>query len=242
MKSKPIAMKTLSHKLCTAALLFALGATPLPAQTKESSESALTNAASANAASETAPVSPSAAESGQALPSHTKRKTSDLNESPVRIDESGIHVGGSSPVDINLPESWSHGQPVLPTHSSFNLHALTDIIAILSVFSTMLGVSALFFHFRHRRNLMLHETLRAMVDKGVAIPPELLVSPAPDVRRRTNGDLRNGLICMGVGLGLRLGLRSGMGGVGLIPFFIGAAFLATWLIEKRQQKKAGENP
>src|SRR5205814_2609855 len=81
---------------------------------------------------------------------------------PVRIDNTGIHVGGSDPVDINMPNWGNRVGPLIP------------IVAIVFTFGSPVAVLGLFFYFRYRRNRMMHETLRAMVEKGVPIPPELL--------------------------------------------------------------------
>jgi hypothetical protein len=84
---------------------------------------------------------------------------------------------------------------------------------------------------RHR-----HETLRAMVEKGAAIPPELI---APPVRR--GSDLRKGLVLLlgGVGLALFLAVvdapdkARGVWSLGLIPGLIGLGYLISWRYEQR---------
>ena len=81
---------------------------------------------------------------------------------------------------------------------------------------------------------MQHETNRAMVEKGLPIPPELLTkaqqADAPQDRPfRARNDLRGGLILVGVGAGLLMLA----GKVGWILVFIGAARLVFWLMEDR---------
>jgi hypothetical protein len=139
----------------------------------------------------------------------------------VRIDGTGVHVGGEEPVDINLPNFGGEGilGPLLP------------IIAVIAPFATFIGAIALFVFLRHRRNRMMHETLRTMVEKGVPIPPELIRSggafPAGSYgAAHPHRDLRNGLVLVALGAGLCIIA----GKVGLIPVFIGAALLIVWLV------------
>jgi hypothetical protein len=87
-----------------------------------------------------------------------------------------------------------------------------------------LGVSG-----RVKRNQMMHETIRQMIEKGQPIPPELLQPTEP--QRGLHCDLRRGLICIAVGIGLGALLLSRDDKdwpVALIPLLIGLAFLATW--------------
>jgi len=149
----------------------------------------------------------------------------------VRIDSTGVHVGGEDRVDINVPNWGGRLGPLLP------------IISVLAVFGSPVAILALFFYFRHRRNKMFHETLRAMVEKGVPIPPELLSGGATlangsNLARRGIHDLRNGLILLGLGAGVMvLGANAGFSKLGLIPIFIALALIAAWLIGNKIRNK-----
>jgi hypothetical protein len=104
----------------------------------------------------------------------------------------------------------------------------------IALFAAMVFVVALVVSMRLKKNRMLHETLRAMIEKGAPIPPELLNPPNP---RRPKSDLRNGLVWIGVGVGLTLMfLAQGHNNwpVGLIPLLIGVAFLITWKLETKK--------
>jgi hypothetical protein len=153
----------------------------------------------------------------------------DARES-VRIDHTGVHVGGAEPVDISLP---NFGGP-----SGF-LGSLLPIISVLMVFGMPVAIVALFVALRHRRNRMLHETLRAMVEKGVPIPPELLSGGGATLAGASYGagygyrDLRWGLVLIALGVGVYLMV----GKIGLIPLFIGVALLIVWLIGTIANKK-----
>jgi len=145
--------------------------------------------------------------------------------SSVRIDNTGIHVGGEEPVDITMPNFGGSGV----------LGLLLPIISVLAVFGMPVLIVGLFVFLRHRRNRMLHETLRAMVEKGVPIPPELLSGKGAALAGASSGarhgyqDLRNGLILIALGASLFFMV----GKIGLIPLFIGVAMIIAWLIGGR---------
>ena len=141
----------------------------------------------------------------------------------MKIDQNGIHVGGPSPVDIALPQIPGLGAAIV-------------IIAILSPFLCIFSICALLFYFRSRRNRMLHETIRAMVEKGVPIPPELLMGNAlgGGRLRRLRSDLRTGLVLLFLGVAIYVS----HGRFGLIPALMGAAFLLVWLVERKEERQS----
>jgi hypothetical protein len=98
------------------------------------------------------------------------------------------------------------------------------IVAELVVFGCPVLIVALMVHGRYRRAQILHDTLRLMVEKGAAIPPELLVSQKPPPN-----DFRRGVLLIGLGVGL-IGLFAmhggkGIWGIGLVPLMLGAGYL-----------------
>ena len=112
---------------------------------------------------------------------------------------------------------------------------LVAIVAIVIGCMVPITIVSIISYSRHRRFKMQHETMRAMIEKGVPIPPELLTkpnqdSPSQDRPARVRNDLRGGLILVGVGAGLLMLA----GKVGWILVFIGAARLVVWLIEDRK--------
>jgi hypothetical protein len=104
-----------------------------------------------------------------------------------------------------------------------------EIVVPLALFFTILLVVISTLVVRYRRHAQIQETLRLMIEKGAEIPPELLTPPVSQY-----GDLRRGLILMGAGLSLSIlialveGFGDGSWAVGLVPAFIGAAYLIVW--------------
>jgi len=107
------------------------------------------------------------------------------------------------------------------------------------LFVAFVGVVAIVISHRLKKAKLLHETIRAMIDKGQPIPPEFLQPPTP--KRRPKSDLRSGLVLIAVGVALLVMLYH-TGNVaraaGLIPLLMGAAFLVTWKVE---QNKNGDS-
>jgi len=154
----------------------------------------------------------------------------------VRIDETGVHVGGPNPVDINAP-GMAHGRGEFATRV---LQNLTGMLAIIGTFGMPVAIIVIVFYFKHRRNKMAHETLRAMIDKGMPITPELIA----EVRNRnsaisgsgpTRGRLLPGLVLAGIGTALLISGSSSDRRGGWIVLFIGAAFLIVWFVEQKNQ-------
>jgi len=111
-----------------------------------------------------------------------------------------------------------------------------EIAVPLACFLTILLVVIATLGFRYRRQAQIQQTLRLMIEKGVAIPPELLTPPVAQY-----GDLRRGLILMGAGVSLSIliglvdGFGSGSWAVGLVPAFIGAGYLIVWKYSRRTE-------
>jgi hypothetical protein len=112
---------------------------------------------------------------------------------------------------------------------------------LLIVFGCPVAIVGLIAYFQARKQRQLHETLRAMIEKGVPIPPELLRPPATagevsgaDKQDDPRTALRQGLFLVALGLGVCLWLwieSSHSWGLGFIPLLIGLSFLAEWRIE-----------
>jgi hypothetical protein len=130
-------------------------------------------------------------------------------------DNSGMRAGDPNPTNVKMPRTRAPGWLSVP----------------LGFFITPVVILAVIFYAKNRRTKMMHETLRAMIDKGVPMTPELIASlkPRNDERGPSKCYLLAGLITSGVGIGVMVN----QGKPGLIPLLIGAAFLIVWLVEKR---------
>ena len=124
---------------------------------------------------------------------------------------------------------------------------MVDIVSIMAIFGMIVTIVAIMFYTIHRRNKLVHENLRAMIEKGIPITPELVESlkgkhssvfsqalstdGRPLAKSSRSRRLLPGLILTGIGAALMI---SGhwFGGPGLIVFFIGIAFLIVWLVER----------
>ncbi len=128
-----------------------------------------------------------------------------------------------------MPGEIGHGGP---TESE----VLIFTMAIIIPFATVIAVCGMFFKARARRNELLHGTLRAMIEKGVSIPPELISPPQPVTQGKAKSDLRTGLVMLALGLGLLILLATlhvPAWPLGFIFLLIGGAFLLTWKLEKK---------
>lgn len=145
--------------------------------------------------------------------------------------------------------SESPAATIQTAHDSRDSHV--DIVAIMSSFGMPVLIVGMALFFKFRKDRLAHETLRAMIEKGVPITPELLAqlkNKDPDDDKPKDGSryLLPGLICGGVGAGLLISsLNSHQAGVpglppaaGWIVLFIGIAFLIVWLVERNNKNDA----
>ena len=157
---------------------------------------------------------------------------------PVRIDETGVHVGGPNPVDINVPD-------LARRHRDWGVSGfhLTGILAVIGTFGMPVAIIIVIGYFAHRRNKLAHETMRAMIEKGMPMTPELIAeirskSSGSPAGGRTRGRLLPGLVLAGVGTALLIGGSKGDARGGWIVLFIGVAFLIVWFVEQKNQNNS----
>lgn len=117
--------------------------------------------------------------------------------------------------------------------------ALMAIPIIAIIFTTLFGAPVLivgvimFFSYIKARSL--HKTVRMMVEKGQPVPEALFAAPHTPAKQRS--DMRRGVILLMVGFGIMIlfgALDDWDGGawaLGIIPFLIGAGYLAVWMLE-----------
>ena len=114
--------------------------------------------------------------------------------------------------------------------------SLVPIVVPLGFFAFVLAVVAVPFYFRTRAERFKQDTVRAIIEKGGQIPPELLLSAEPPARQRSI-ELRRGviLLALGVGLAAFFFLESGGKGLGIafIPAALGLGYLLVWKLDQR---------
>jgi hypothetical protein len=97
-------------------------------------------------------------------------------------------------------------------------------------------VSGVFFA-RYRTYQQLNQTLRTLMERGAAIPPELLTPPT--TQGLAWSDFRKGVMLIWIGLAsmalLAVFFRGAGFGLGLVPLFIGGAYLMLWLLDRKKQ-------
>jgi Domain of unknown function (DUF6249) len=217
-------MKSTMTRFLIVTVFVALAAAPRRAESKVTVLAALDSpmVAASESQSET---SLGDATNVPAAESESQEESADKPD--VRIDRTGVHVGGPRPVDINIPANVGHRS------GGTAIDDVVGLVAVVLGISLPVAIVGLVLYFGHRRNRMVHETVRAMVEKGVPVTPELVAGlgakEAKAVRPRS--DLRKGLILTGVGVGLVMFL----GKPGWIVLFIGVAFLVVWLVERKNQ-------
>jgi len=195
-----------------AILLLVFATLPLRAQTTTTAETGTNNTLASNVV----------AVAG------TQAQKSSNESSPVRIDDTSIHVGDQNPAHNHKP---AFGEDSLGA-----LALLIPIIATSAPFVMIVSIIAIVFYFRHRRNKMAHETLRAMIEKGMPVTPELIAQlrNKPSKSSDQPGQSRHGRLLVGlILLGTGIGVIVIAGKPGWIPLLIGVAFLVVWFVERK---------
>lgn len=101
-------------------------------------------------------------------------------------------------------------------------------------------IAIVFFYFRFRARRELQHTLRAAIDKGMELTPEVL-DRLGDPKPSGNADMRRGVIAIAIGVacaafGLLVGDADAIGpflGIGAFPFLVGIAYLGLWNFRER---------
>jgi len=108
-----------------------------------------------------------------------------------------------------------------------------EVVVPIASFLFIIAVVAMPLYFGFRKERQRQETLRAIIDKGGAIPPELLAPAEGDSRK----DRRRGIILIAAALGIAafLAVTGAWKGIGiaLIPMFIGVGYLVVWRLDQR---------
>lgn len=128
---------------------------------------------------------------------------------------------------------------------------LVPIIAILAVFGTITAIIVGPTYLKTRERREMQQTVRAAIDKGQPLPPEVIDAMSQDVVKHLpsrSRDLRRGVIWLAVGLGLAAfsvvsdmggngwngNVDNGLLGVACIPAIIGLAFIVLSFFNKNK--------
>jgi hypothetical protein len=107
------------------------------------------------------------------------------------------------------------------------------------------GIIAFVTYYRFRRRREVQETIRVAIEKGQELPTEFLETiSSPKDRPKKDQDLRRGIVLIAVGVGIgAFGILIGeedamrpLMGIGSIPFLIGLALTALWVLRTRNDK------
>lgn len=109
------------------------------------------------------------------------------------------------------------------------------------VMSAPVLIVLILLRYRYLQTQARYRTLMQLADKGVELPPQLLVEPQVAYSER-----RRALVLIGAGLGLMAMLLALPGqlddgrsigslwGLGLLPLMIGLGYLASWWLNRRE--------
>ena len=119
---------------------------------------------------------------------------------------------------------------------------MLGIMVPIILFIAIAIVLCVYFYLRHRTSQSIQETVRAAIEQGQQLTPEILerLGQAPLRAKSANADLRRGVILITVGLGIAaFGALLGGGippellyAIGSVPFLIGIAYLGLWRFDK----------
>lgn len=110
-----------------------------------------------------------------------------------------------------------------------------------ALFAAITIIVSLHAYFRLRTSTEFQKTVRAAIEQGQQLSPELLarLGETPTGRQ---ADLRRGFIAIAIGLGIAaFGLLVGEGNarqpmlaIGVLPFLVGVAYLGLWKFAPRE--------
>ncbi len=118
-----------------------------------------------------------------------------------------------------------------------NMYLLIPLIMMMAPVLVVL----ILLRYRYQQTQARYQTMLQLADKGVELPPQLLVEPnlVYSERRRALVLIGGGLGMMAMFLTLPGHLDNGLGvgslwGIGLLPLMIGLGYLASWWLNQRE--------
>ncbi|MCB1684889.1 MAG: DUF6249 domain-containing protein [Pseudomonadales bacterium] len=114
---------------------------------------------------------------------------------------------------------------------------MEELVPIVALLSVALVLCCVFF-FRYRSRADVQQTVRAAIEQGQPLSPEMLEALGTDFGGQR--DLRKGVVLIAVALGISgmaLGLaEADLLGIAAIPAFIGLGYLLLWRLTSAQKR------
>ena len=117
----------------------------------------------------------------------------------------------------------------------------------IAMFAALAIILSFFFWFRYRARSEMQQTIRAAIDKGQELTPELVESLGKPATPSKDKDLRYSLIWFALAIsfsvfGAAIGAADAdeevfliMSGIAAFPFMLGLAYLIMWKFTERSQ-------
>ena len=111
---------------------------------------------------------------------------------------------------------------------------IVSVIVIGAIFAS-------FFYYRHKTRTEIQTTVRAAIERGQELTPEVLERLSDSLNTKF-GDLRRGVISIAIGIAFFvfayfLDQEEAMGplmGISAFPFLIGIAYIGLWYFTRRK--------
>jgi hypothetical protein len=118
---------------------------------------------------------------------------------------------------------------------------MEDILVPVALFAVIGTTLCLSFYFRHRTRREIQMTVRAAIEQGQELTPEVLERLSDSLDPR-NGDLRRGVISIAIGMafftfGTVLGeedAEAPLRAISAFPFIVGLGYIALWFFIRRK--------
>jgi hypothetical protein len=116
--------------------------------------------------------------------------------------------------------------------------AVVAVVGILVGFGMPITVVAMVLYYFLRKARLKHQTILSLAEKGMPVPPELIV--APQAAKRASSDLKVGIVLFAAGAGISLFFLEVHGPIslGAIPGLMGIGYMVAWKLEKQPQPSA----
>lgn len=126
---------------------------------------------------------------------------------------------------------------------------MTVVLILAVIFGSIASIFIVPSYFRSREREQQQATIRAAIERGQPLPPELIDAMTRNVRPRPTAanDLRTAIVWLGLGIGIAAFFVVGsyvwanemlpVATIGAIPGFIGLAFLVMALVGNNKKDR-----